>query len=405
MVVWGGAVPPSSTQTGGRYDPATDTWTPTSTEAGVPAPRLVHTAVWTGSRMIVWGGYDFTLGSVMATGGLYDPVSDAWTPTATASAPAARLQHRAVWTGSEMVLFGGFDGTTRIDTGGRYDPAADAWAATSTTGVPAPREYFQAEWTGAEMIVWGGSGSTEILRTGGRYDPWDDAWTATSTGAGVPSARRFHSSVWTGTQMIVWGGEPNTASGALYCGCAIPGTFYRDADGDAHGDASRPRGTCDGSTPAGYVAAASDCDDTDGDVHPGAEEVCNGVDDDCDLATDEGIPAPAGSPDVVEGKSGDATALSWGAVEGATGYDVVKGSLGALRDTAGDFEGATTACLADDHAATSLEDTAVPGIDQGLWYLVRAVHACGGPGSYDEGSGSQSGSRDSEIGASATACP
>ena len=42
--------------TGGRYNPGTDSWTATST-TNAPTARYVHTAVWTGSEMIVWGGF------------------------------------------------------------------------------------------------------------------------------------------------------------------------------------------------------------------------------------------------------------------------------------------------------------------------------------------------------------
>ena len=58
MVVWGGealpGLPTSVLGTGACYDPVTDTWTPT-TQTGAPSARLEHTAVWTGSQMIVWG--------------------------------------------------------------------------------------------------------------------------------------------------------------------------------------------------------------------------------------------------------------------------------------------------------------------------------------------------------------
>ena len=47
--------------TGGRYNPSTDSWTATST-TNAPAARYDHTAVWTGSEMIVWGGYDNAIG-------------------------------------------------------------------------------------------------------------------------------------------------------------------------------------------------------------------------------------------------------------------------------------------------------------------------------------------------------
>ena len=70
-----------------------------------PLADNVHTAVWTGSEMIVWGGYDG--GNVLNTGGRYNPSTDSWTATSTTNAPAARTDHTAVWTGSEMIVWGG----------------------------------------------------------------------------------------------------------------------------------------------------------------------------------------------------------------------------------------------------------------------------------------------------------
>ncbi len=60
MIVWGGYFYDGSyheLNTGGRYNPATDAWVGTSTGANVPSGRDDHTAVWTGTEMIVWGGY------------------------------------------------------------------------------------------------------------------------------------------------------------------------------------------------------------------------------------------------------------------------------------------------------------------------------------------------------------
>jgi hypothetical protein len=64
-------------------------------------------------------------------------------------------------------------------------------------------------------------------------------------------------------------------------------TFYRDADGDGFGNPSLTTQAC--SAPAGYVANNTDCNDANAAVYPGATEVCNGVDDDCDGQIDEGV--------------------------------------------------------------------------------------------------------------------
>src|SRR6266516_551953 len=111
-----------------------DTWTPTST-TNAPAGRYEHTAVWTGSEMIVWGGFN---GSYLNTGGRYNPGTDSWTASSTTSAPAGRYEHTAVWTGSEMIVWGGFNGSY-LNTGGRYNPGTDSWTATSITSAPSVR--------------------------------------------------------------------------------------------------------------------------------------------------------------------------------------------------------------------------------------------------------------------------
>ncbi len=155
-----------------------DSWTATSTTSA-PAARELHTAVWTGSEMIVWGGLGS--GGRLNTGGRYNPGTDSWTATSTTSAPVARYFHTAVWTGSEMIVWGGASSGSVLNTGGRYNPGTDSWTATSTTSAPAGRQQHTAEWTGTEMIVWGGLGSAGVLNTGGRYNPGTDSWTATST--------------------------------------------------------------------------------------------------------------------------------------------------------------------------------------------------------------------------------
>ena len=208
MIVWGGEGNPNLLNTGGRYNPNTDTWTATSI-THAPSARTQHATVWTGSEMIIWGGYD---GQATNTGGKYSPGTNAWTTMSTINAPANRAEHTAVWTGNEMIVWGGL-GVTSVDyylnTGGRYSPSTNSWRATSLTNAPAGRNYHTAVWTGSEMVVWGGyifeRGTYHKTRTGGKYNPSTNSWVATSR-LNAPAARAEHTVVWTGSEMIVWGG-------------------------------------------------------------------------------------------------------------------------------------------------------------------------------------------------------
>ena len=82
-----------------------------------------------------------------------------------------------------------------LNTGGRYNPSTDSWTATSTTNAPSGRNYHTAVWTGSEMIVWGGLMARTTLNTGGRYNPSTDSWTATSTHQRALCAMPSHGSL------------------------------------------------------------------------------------------------------------------------------------------------------------------------------------------------------------------
>ena len=207
MLIWGGRNNAGAhVSSGARYNPDADTWSPMSGTLA-PSPRSHHTAVWTGTEMIVWGGLA-SGGLGLPSGGRYDPSTDSWSPTSTASAPDGRLFHSAIWTGTRMLIWGGWKGTgpSGLDTGGRYDPATDSWLATSVIAVPSARNKHTAVWTGSEMVVWGGRVGGSPSNQGGRYDPLTDSWQATSL-VSPPSPREGHSSLWSGTEMIVWGGR------------------------------------------------------------------------------------------------------------------------------------------------------------------------------------------------------
>lgn len=139
-------------------------WTQSATKPG-PFPREEAAAVWTGTEMLVWGGKN---GQANNEGARYNPTTGAWTPMSNVNAPAARYGHRAVWTGSEMIIIGGLssqepppnpiNGQTYAPGavgGGRYNPTTDTWTLLPS----APRIYNHiAVWNGTDVLILGGYG-------------------------------------------------------------------------------------------------------------------------------------------------------------------------------------------------------------------------------------------------------
>jgi hypothetical protein len=68
-----------------------------------------------------------------------------------------------------------------------------------------------------------------------------------------------------------------------------PATYYRDADSDTYGNSAVSESTCSSTPSTGYVSNSADCDDSRATANPAAAELCNGLDDDCDLQVDDGL--------------------------------------------------------------------------------------------------------------------
>ncbi len=239
-IVWGGYDGTQALCSGGRLDASTMAWMPVNNTqvSGVPHARYAHTAVWTGTYMIVWGGSDAV--SLLAHGELYNLAADTWTPASGTNEPTARSGHSVIWTGTEMIVYGGHDGTSYLSSGARYNPLANTWTALPPPPAGNERSNHSAVWTGTDMIVFGGANkpgtAVTPLNTGLVYNPVLDSWTQTAT-TGAPQARYYHAAAWTGTAMFIWGGGGSGIfnSGYLY----DPSTNAWVASSDANTPSAR----------------------------------------------------------------------------------------------------------------------------------------------------------------------
>lgn len=195
LILW------TPTGTGAAYQPDTNSWRELATPAVGAAAHEHQIAVWTGREMIVWGGRDASAGAA-----IYDPQADAWRQSAPAPIEPT-LEPLVVWTGREMLVWGGRDDEVlrpdREVQGAAYDPAADTWRTLADAPLR-DRRHPTAVWTGQEMIVWGGQqANNRPESTGAAYDPNTDTWRVL---APAPVSGYFrHGAVWASHEMILWG--------------------------------------------------------------------------------------------------------------------------------------------------------------------------------------------------------
>jgi len=155
MLVWGGSKDGELLlRSGGLFNPNTGQWSAMSLE-GAPSARLGAQGVWTGEEVIVWGGYDAEPYYGLEDGAIYNPITDMWRPMAELSGPVLGLGS-AVWGDGRMYVW---LGRMRDVYGGVYNPDTDTWVAMNSEDAAATLEGATAVWMGSELLVWGGWGS------------------------------------------------------------------------------------------------------------------------------------------------------------------------------------------------------------------------------------------------------
>jgi hypothetical protein len=177
------------------------TWSIT-TDAPI-ANRSLHSTVWSGTEVLIWGGLTGSRpadgSTTMDDGAAYDVKTDRWRRVSAAPI-RGRFGHSAVWTGERMLIWGGADLRGPFSDGAAYDPETERWTLLSVAPL-SPRSDQVAAWTGDELIIWGGITADGMAADGAAYGPTDDTWRKLA-----PSPISDYSAsgaVWTGAELIV----------------------------------------------------------------------------------------------------------------------------------------------------------------------------------------------------------
>jgi hypothetical protein len=136
------------------YDPATDTWrriTPLP-EHGL---RFGGTAVWDGHELLVVGAGEDSRGALA-----YNPAANQWRRLS--PLPSGRVDPKAVWTGTRLLVWGSSTDVSSSSsrTGLAYDPTTDRWS--SLPPAPLQGNGQTVAWTGLQLLVWGGVIGTPV---------------------------------------------------------------------------------------------------------------------------------------------------------------------------------------------------------------------------------------------------
>jgi hypothetical protein len=309
----------------GVYDPATGTFFLKNSNSGGSAD-LVFTFGTPGvNYQVITGDWD---GDGIDTPGLYDPVTGSFFLRNSNSNGPADLTFTFGPVGAAYVpVKGDWDGDGD-DTVGLYDPATGSFFL-KNTNTPGNADNVFSFGSGGQGLIpligdWNGDGTDTVglydtttgsffLKNSNSGGNADFTFTYGAGGQGyIPVAGDWDLD---GDDTVGLYGSPSTCShGSGDCddtsSSVHPGAtevcdpsdvdedcdglvnegdnvFFVDADGDGYGSSASVSLVCT-SPPTGYADNDDDCDDSDDSRHPGASEVCDGVDQDCDSDVDEG---------------------------------------------------------------------------------------------------------------------
>jgi len=231
MIIWGGENNAGTVffADGARYNLATDIWTRISAPPSGFAGRYGNAAVWTGSKLLIWGGQGAA--GALADGAAYDPASDSWTLFSASPLSARFPAYGFSTTTSELIVWGSA-GELSLNDGAVYRPLGNLWGTMPASPL-APRGAVAFSWTGTQFMIFGGASGTSFMNDGARYNPVSLTWTPLDAPPlGYVSRVWFGQSVVNGGLILVGGltagftpvadGIAYDASGAAQLVPAIP---------------------------------------------------------------------------------------------------------------------------------------------------------------------------------------
>jgi hypothetical protein len=172
LLVYGGSAGGNNSASTYSYDLASNKWSKVSDG---PSQRAGAFGAWDGAFLLAWGGNN---NGVRNDGKLYEPVGDKWTNMGVGQPSARWAPNR--YTGwsfrikPHVTLLVGGAGNSFVTDGGLYNSTTNGWTSVGAWPSGASHVYGVGVWTGSELVMWGGRSGIAagtLTSAGERYRP------------------------------------------------------------------------------------------------------------------------------------------------------------------------------------------------------------------------------------------
>lgn len=181
-------IPPCAYYAGFRFNPGSNNviyFPVTPSHTG----RRSYASVMAGNKILYWGGWDNNTNTYFNDGLLYDIPSGTWSSVPNSPVLSARRSAVAVWTGSEVIIFGGENSGTYYTDGAKLNLSSLTWTPITSNSLITFSIHY-SHWNGTEMFLFGSSGF--------KYNPLTNSWSALN--AGLDAINSGENYAWTGTE-------------------------------------------------------------------------------------------------------------------------------------------------------------------------------------------------------------